>query len=78
MHHRHAVGAGGGGRLGSSYGSNGVVVIEGHKLRVQFLPANLPQDLPSDAEMAVIADGGILFIELLSNGSPFGVDLTAK
>ena len=78
MNHRHAVGTGGCRRFGSTYGGDGVIVIEGLKLRVQLLPPNLPQDLPGDAKMAVVADGGVLLIELLSDASSFGVDLVVE
>ena len=50
---------------------NGVVI---ERLGIQLLPLDSLQNLP-DAKVAVIANGRVLFVELLSDGMAFGVDL---
>ena len=53
--------------------SNGIFVGERRVLRVQLPLPYLPQNLTRDAKVAVIADGGILFVESLSDGAAFGI-----
>ena len=45
---------------------------------IDLLFPDLPQNPPSEAQMFVVADAGVLFVKTTCYGMPFGVDLALE